>query len=322
MNTQDQTQAYREAGSGSSSHKRPLEILEFVICNEERGELVEKSFAINVVRVREIMKHPQITKMLDTDPCVKGLFRLRESLIPLVDLPQWLGLSDKPDDPGIVIVTELNETLTGFRVNSIRKIHHLSWDDVRIPDKVDKASSEFIAGIISQDGHLIMVLDFETILAKIGHQPIRQDISRFEPLYSAERDVCRILVVDDSAFSREYAAKVLRTVGYQVMTAANGVDALNMLANRDLDKPDFVLTDLEMPQMDGYELLERIGMDRDLPQVPGIVITSLKTAVGQHTQKQGLPVTMSKNDMLEVINAIDTELDVEPNRLTSQWDSY
>lgn len=304
--------------------KRPLEILEFFINHDENGERVEKSFAINVIRVKEIIKRPSFTKIIDTDPSIVGLFNLRDTLIPLIDLPGWLGLSSEGSEAEVVIVTELSESFNGFMVSGIKKIHHLSWDDVKVPDKIDKESAEFIAGIISLKGHLIMVLDFETILAKIGRSKMLPDISRFEALYSEERENFRVLVVDDSVFSRDFAEKVFTTVGYNVIGAENGVEAYRILETRKDLQIDFILTDLEMPQMDGQELLERVKSNSKMADIPGLIITSLSNAVSLDIAKQtsnGGPLMLSKSDMVAVVEAVDGLLGIEINKLTSQWDA-
>ncbi|MBB5022435.1 chemotaxis protein CheV [Desulfurispira natronophila] len=310
---------------GERLHKRPLEVLEFIVQSEEHGTLVEKSFAINVIRVKEIIKRPKVTHIIDADPAVLGVFHLREDLVPMVDLPGWLGLTS-PQQGEVVIVTDLNEHFNGFVVHSIKKIHHLSWDDVRIPDKIDRNETEFIAGIISMEGRLIMMLDFETIFAELTRSEIKIDISRFEPMYFADREDYTVLVVDDSAFSRNYAQRVFETIGYQVVTAANGVEALDIL--RSADNPiSFVFTDLEMPQMDGGELLERVRLDRDIQEIPGLIATSLTNLVSQESQKDeeersGKPPIFAKKDMFGIIEAVDKSLGVDPNELPSQWDSY
>lgn len=310
--------------AGGGIRKRPLEILEFYINHDENGERVEKSFAINVIRVKEIIKRPSFTKIIDTDPAIIGLFNLRDTLIPLIDLPGWLGLSSEGSQSDVVIVTELSESFNGFLVSGIKKIHHLSWDDVKVPDKIDKESAEFIAGIISLKGHLIMVLDFETILAKIGRLKMLPDISRFEALYSEERENFRVLVVDDSPFSRDFAEKVFKTVGYNVITAENGVEAYRILETRTDLQIDFILTDLEMPQMDGQELLERIKSNTKMADIPGLIVTSLSNAVSLESAKQasngGVPM-LSKSDMVAVVEVVDGLLGIEVNKLTSQWDA-
>lgn len=314
------TENYR----GDHIPKRPLEVLEFIIQSQEKGVLVEKSFAINVIRVKEIIKRPRVTKIIESGTNVLGVFHLREDLIPLVDLPGWLGLeSEKPGD--VVIVTDLGDNLNGFVVHSIKKIHHLSWDNVKVPDKIDRNQSEFIAGIISTEGRLIMMLDFETIFAELSQSEIKYDISRFEPMYFAKREEYTIMVVDDSVFSRNYAQRVFTTIGYQVVTAANGVEALDML--RGGTRVDFIFTDLEMPQMDGGELLATVRHDRDIEDIPGLIATSLTNLVTlqeqqDESQRAGQPKILAKKDMFTIIETIDDALGVDPNELPSQWDSY
>jgi two-component system chemotaxis response regulator CheV len=261
-----------------------LEVIEFTLEYPlETGEIASQSFGINVIKVREIIRMPDLTEFPNMPRAVKGVFNLRNSIIPAVDLNEWLYSTPNTADDRKLIVAEFNNLKTGFIVNQVRRIHRFSWQQVEPPDVIhdfDMQSSTVI-GIIKTDTTNILMVDVEKIVAeinpKLGMEHV--DVKPDEDAHSIN-----VLTAEDSPTIRKMILDRLRVANYNVHAFNDGQSAWNyletvqkrVLAGEDIRKIlNIVITDIEMPQMDGLALTKRIKLTPQLQHLPVIVFSSI-----------------------------------------------
>ena len=165
-----------------------------------------------VAKVREVIRVPETTDYPNAQPHMVGVFSLRDRLIPMVDLAGWLRVKTRPDQAGkVVIVTDFNNMANGFLVDSVSRIHRVSWEDVESPSQFLEAGENYcVVAVVRRDGNIIMILDFEKIVATINPELSMEkyDVTQDHRVASNDRIVAQresrtILVVDDSSFIRK-----------------------------------------------------------------------------------------------------------------------
>ncbi len=255
-----------------------MEIVEFSVGASE--------FGINVIKVREIINCVPTTHLPQTHPCVEGLIKLRGEIMSVIDLALFLGYppSEEPDKD-FFIITEFNRMKVGFRVHSVSRIHRISWDQIESPDRVaSAAASGCTVGIVKMEERIILLLDFEKIVTDINPR-LGFQVDTIRNLPKRDRSQVKVVAVEDSETLRSYIKDLLVQAGYeQLRFFANGADAWNYLENTaDVKGDDFindvniVITDIEMPQMDGHHLTKRIKDHRVLGKLPVVIFSSLIT---------------------------------------------
>ena len=249
-------------------------------------EIVEFSvgvttYGINVAKVREVINRVPVTKMPNTPDCVDGVFSLRGKVMPLVDLARVLSaVRDK--EPSKIIVCELNNFHVGFLVDEVSRIQRISWSAMEPPPNV--TNSEEVVGIVKIADKMIILLDFEKIVADINPEINRKltSVPQMSDKTVRTRQTKKILVAEDSKMLRDLLQSTLHASGYQnIIMAENGAIAWDKL--QDIAKKtepvtqqlQLVITDIEMPQMDGHHLLKRIKEDDHLKALPVIIFSSL-----------------------------------------------
>ena len=289
-----------------------LEIIEFII--DERlpnGETYSGRYAINVAKVLEIIRLPNVTAMPGTqDPAMMGSFNLRGKVMPLLNLAAWLGkdMVRTPNDK--VLVTEFSGVRSAFLVSSVASIHRLAWDRIEPPNKYVQAfSKDSITGILRIHERVLFILDMEKILASLDKS---LDMSRMEPETCKEMpEQVRLLLADDSSSLRKIVKSFLEKSGYQVTTASNGKEAWEYLSklaqsqsNQGMQEPelseivDLVISDIEMPEMDGHALTSKIRENPALHKLPVVLFSSLITdALRAKGIKVGADHQISKPDL-------------------------
>jgi two-component system chemotaxis response regulator CheV len=269
-----------------------LEILLFSLGLDNRTGRRE-TFGINVFKVREVMRTPAITSAPDMSPAVKGMVSLRGALVPVVDLADYIGMS--PDTPrDIMIVTEYNGHTQGFLVESVDTILRLDWSQMRVPP--DMLTSN-LGGLVTavtelQDNRLVMMLDVERVLAETAKA---DDTMLFNGITTLGRGDLTVLFADDSSVARGQIEKTLKVMGVNQISAVNGRaawDELQRIAkladNTGKTIRDFVqviLTDVEMPKMDGYILTKTIKSDPRFVGIPVVMHSSLSSMSNQQLGK-------------------------------------
>jgi len=283
-------------------------------------EIVEFSvgpvnYGINVAKVREVINLVPITKMPNSHPYVDGVFTLRGRLMPLVNLPRCLGSEENGATANNIIVSELNNYFVGFLVNEVSRIHRVSWAAMEPPPNI--SSSEMVVGVIKMGEKLVILLDFEKIVAEINPEinvklttvPESSDDLR------AQRKTKKILVAEDSHMLRDLLVETLHSAGYLNVTAYNdgkaAWDALSVIAqsSEPLEKSvNLLITDIEMPQMDGHNLLKRVREDRVLEKLPVVIFSSL---INEEMRRKGEAIganaQVSKPEIAQLIALLDSE---------------
>lgn len=269
-----------------------LEILLFSLGTDLRTGRQE-TFGINVFKVREVMRTPVVTAAPDMPPAVKGMVSLRGILVPVVDLADFIGMqTDTPRD--IMIVTEYNGHTQGFLVESVDTILRLDWSRMRVPPEMLMAN---LGGLVTavtelQDNRLVMMLDVERILSETAKYDDDMVFSAIQPI---GKEGLTILYADDSSVARGQIERTLNALGIRGMSAINGRkawDELLKIANyadatgrQVKELVQLVLTDVEMPEMDGYILTKNIKSDPRFAGIPVIMHSSLSSSSNQQLGK-------------------------------------
>ena len=251
-----------------------IEIMKFTVLGEFYG--------INVAKVREIIMSEKVKPMPHAHPAVEGIFKPRESLITVINLAYYLS-GTRPENGArdLFIVTNFNKMTVAFRVQGIEGISRISWKDIQKPDKTIANGDESVAtGIAQCEGQLVTILDFEKIVAEIAPETSIQ-VSEIEAM--GDRPLCEspLLIAEDSILLRRMIDDSLERAGFtNIMNFNNGQEAwdylLSIRDDNDLyEKVNLVITDIEMPEMDGHRLTKLIKDDPRLKKLPVVIFSSL-----------------------------------------------
>ncbi|MCI8697650.1 MAG: chemotaxis protein CheV [Oscillospiraceae bacterium] len=250
-----------------------IEIMKFTI----GGNL----YGINVAKVREIMISAPVKPMPMAHQAVEGIFKPRDTVLTVVDLPSYLGVASPKDPKDIFIITNFNKMFIAFRVHTVDRISRISWTDIQKPDKTVSGGAEGVAtGIAQCDGELVTILDFERIVAEIAPETSIQ-VSEVEQLGPRERNDKPIWVAEDSILLSKMIEDSLRRANYvNLHMFSNGLELWESLSalpqNGDLARDvALIITDIEMPQMDGHRLTKLVKDNSRFKQIPLIIFSSL-----------------------------------------------
>ncbi|PKM77143.1 MAG: chemotaxis protein CheV [Firmicutes bacterium HGW-Firmicutes-15] len=290
----------------TESGTNEMEIVEFGID--------QSVFGINVIKVREIISPVSVVKLPNSHPCLEGLIQLRGDVIALIDLAKFLSFSpsaNSADDK--IIITEFNQMKLAFRAHSVERIHRISWEQIEKPSEISQGNETSVIGIVKIEGRIILLLDFEKIVIDINPS-LGFQASNLKELEIRKRSDKRIVVAEDSNTLRAFLNEVLSIAGYSnLIFFENGALAWNYLEEIARDKGDrlsediqLVITDIEMPQMDGHHLTRRIKEHPLLKQLPVIIFSSLITEELLHKgEKVGADAQLSKPDYLKLAQTLD-----------------
>lgn len=246
-----------------------FEIVEFII----RSGSKEHHFGINVAKVREVIRFPQIVKVPDAHPSVVGTANIRQKLIPIIDLSQWLELKyDDEYKEKKVIVTFFNHQYNGFIVDEVVRIHRITWADIKdYSSMTDFSLVETVLGVVDIGGNLIQLLDFEKIVLEMNPDTGLKDIE-IDYSKSHLREGKVVYLAEDSSVIRRFLHSHLEQSGYETYSFENGKLLLNKVHER---IPDLIITDLEMPVTDGAFVVRTIRGNPDTKDLPVLVFSSL-----------------------------------------------
>lgn len=290
-----------------------LEVLLFSLGKDDTTDRQEV-YGINVFKVREVMQMPDITHAPDMPDSVEGMTSLRGTMVPVVNLPKFCGLNIS-NKPQILIVTEYNKHMQGFLVHSVENILRLQWNDIKVPPPM---MSDRLGGLVTavtelQDGRISMIMDVEKVLAETAH--FAQEESYFEEVSSLDGQGYTILFADDSSVARSQIERTLDHMGVAHVSAMNGAEAwtkLKEIASRaettGLPVSDYIqaiLTDVEMPEMDGYVLTIHIKNDLRFAGIPVIMHSSLSAEANMSLgHGVGADAYVAKFEPLELSNKL------------------
>jgi two-component system chemotaxis response regulator CheV len=268
-----------------------LELVDFRLYKKEKdGSIYEGIYGINVAKVREIIKLPELTELPGSEDYIEGIFDLRGIVVPVVDLAKWMGINVPSEDEAPikkrVIITEFNNILIGFIVHDAKRIRRISWADIEPAQfgighgKLDRSKITGITRI--ENGEILLILDLESIVEEMGLFEASLDEIEVEEI---EKFSGIALLVDDSATARRIEKEALEKMGFEVIEATNGEEGLQKLEelyalykDNITDKVKLILSDIEMPKMDGYHMAARIHEDNRFNKIPLIFSSSISDA--------------------------------------------
>ena len=289
-----------------------LEILLFSLGEDKRTGR-EEVFGLNVFKIREVIQVPEITHAPDMPPGVIGMVSLRGTMLPVIDLASFCGMEvDEPADK--LIITEFNKSTQGMLVKSVEQIIRMEWNDIRVPPPMMANQMGGLVTAVTEldDERIAMILDVEKVLSETAG--LDQDESEFEGIEETDFEAF-MLFADDSVVARKQIEKTLQKMGIKYISAKNGDDAwekLQELAARaesmgipTKDYLKLILTDVEMPGMDGYVLTKKVKSDSRFAGIPVLMHSSLSADTNMALGKQvGADHYLPKFDPVELSKAV------------------
>jgi len=282
-----------------------LEIVEFSIGKNK--------FGINVIKVKEIINPVQVTQVPHSHPHVEGIIELRGEVLPVVNVANALGFppSQSPEQDKF-IVAEFNKQKIVFHVHTVTQIHRISWDQIEKPSEMYQGPESQIIGVVKLHGEMILLLDFEKIVVEINPET-GINVQQVKKLGQRERSTKKLVVAEDSPLLRKLLHDTLNEAGFtNIEFFENGKDALQYLeaitsqGKSITDEVQLVITDIEMPQMDGHHFTRRIKENSQTAKVPVIIFSSLITDDLRHKgQMVGANAQVSKPEIAELVQLID-----------------
>ncbi|GGG20381.1 chemotaxis protein CheV [Lysinibacillus alkalisoli] len=284
-----------------------LEIVEFEVANNK--------FGINVIKVKEIIQPLPVVFVPHAHEHVEGIIQLRGEVLPVVDMLKVLGIKDVERSPQQkYIVAEFNKQRVVFHVDNVTQIHRISWDQIEKPSDMYQGGASQVIGVIKQNEQMILLLDFERIMVEINPDS-GINVESVKKLGKRDRSEKKIIIAEDSPLLRKLLFDTMNEAGYVNLDFfENGRDAYHYLEtivkadpSKDITKHvQMVITDIEMPQMDGHHLTRKIKENSDLAALPVIIFSSLITDDLRHKgERVGAEDQISKPEIAELILRVD-----------------
>ncbi len=280
-----------------------LEVLEFTLSGH--------SYGINVAKIREIITYQTVTPVPNSHPSVEGIFMPRDTMITAIDLKNCLQRGES-EPGGLFIITNFNKLDIAFHVDTVLGIHRVSWKDIIKPDHTVSTSEDGVStGIIKWNDKLIIILDFEKIVADINPDTGLK-IKEIEELGERTRNDVPILIAEDSALLNKLIVDSLKKAGYDnLIHTENGQEAWNVieqcLKEGTLDEHvQCLITDIEMPLMDGHHLTKLIKQNPETQHIPIVIFSSLvNDEMRRKGEALGANAQLSKPEIANLVREID-----------------
>ncbi|PGC67740.1 chemotaxis protein CheV [Bacillus toyonensis] len=274
----------------------------------------ENLFSINVMKVREIINPFPVTTVPESHHAVEGVVQVRGEILPVINLATALNLkSTKPLDQTKFIISELNQMKVIFRVDEVHRIQRISWEQIDEPASLSMGLEETTSGIVKLDGKIILLLDYEKIVCEIsGTGYDNKSLSGLEQKTDRAEKV--IYIAEDSAMLRQILEETLSSAGYTKMNFfSNGAEALAQIEKLAKEQGEkmfehihLLITDIEMPKMDGHHLTKMVKDGEIMNRLPVIIFSSLITNELFHKgEAVGANAQVSKPDIQELIGLVD-----------------
>ena len=286
-----------ESGTGE------VEVIEFIVNN--------KNYAINVIKVKEVVDIDNLTKLPNCHPSIEGVILCRNEIITLIDLGYILDGTRKQSSKFKTIICEFNKIKVAFKIDDVVAIHRIKWEQIQKPDEI--STNNLVIGNIILNKKIILLLDFEKIVTDINPSTgISED--RIVNVAYKNRDNIKIVLADDSALIRRLLKDTLTKAGFKnLIFFDDGKQTLEYLKTLShekgenfIDDVQILITDIEMPQMDGHTLIRQVKEDPILKQLPCIIFSSLITDNLKH---KGISVgangQLSKPEIGQLVDMID-----------------
>ncbi|ATL92051.1 chemotaxis protein CheV [Aeromonas sobria] len=284
-----------------------LELLLFRLNGRQR-------FGINVFKVREVLQCPHLTVMPKLNSCIRGVAHIRGQTISVIDLSMAVGKRPIEDlSKCFIIISEYNRSVQGFLVHSVERIINMNWESILPPPK-GAGRINYMTAVTEVDGELVEILDVERILNEIS--PVSTEVSQELVEASSDHPTLGrpVLVADDSSVARKQVQRALAAIGVECVLAKDGREALNMLLEMAKNGPikdqiALVISDIEMPEMDGYTFTAEIRNNPNLKDLHVILHTSLSGVFNQAmVQKVGANNFIAKFQPDELAKAVQNAL--------------
>jgi two-component system chemotaxis response regulator CheV len=272
-----------------------MELVDFRILKQEDDGIYEGIYGINVSKVREIIKLPNLTELPGTPEFIEGIFDLRDVVIPVVNLAKWMGISIPPEaeKQARVIITEFNNVLIGFIVHDAKRIRRISWSDIEPASFVSSAGSldgSKITGVTKIEGdNVLLILDLESVVQDLGlYEPDTENVPDQIETFSGIA-----LILDDSPTARKIVKEAISKMGFSVVEAGDGEEGLRKLEDlykmygEELsDNLKIIISDVEMPKMDGFHFAANMKDDDRFAGIPIVFNSSISDHFSENRGKE------------------------------------
>lgn len=244
-------------------------------------------YGINVFKVKEVLQCPRLTVLPKLNPMVRGVAHIRGGTLPIIDLGRATGGRALADlSTAFVIITEYNNRVQGFLVNAVERIVNLNWTDVHPPPR-GTGRDHYLTAVTRVDDQMVEIVDVEKVLAEVIAQqdPVPQQAADAQQM--TEAAACKILIVDDSSVARKQIIRCVEALGMEVLALNDGRQALDWLKARAAEGVNvpqdllMMISDIEMPEMDGYSLTAEVRNDPQLKDLHVMLHTSLSGVFNQ-----------------------------------------
>jgi len=298
--------------------KNELEIVDFRLYEDTSEGTYEWIFGVNVAKVREVLRMPPITKVPNMPPEVEGMAEIRGKLIPVISLARWMGIEEPPERKKFLLHLEFLRENVGVIVHDAKRIRRISWSDIKkAPDTLNQKMGGRITGVVDTEDGLLIILDFEGILHDIGLLKVFHEAEAKEEAKET-KEAYTILIAEDSAVARKIVKDILESAGHKVIETEDGLEAWNVLNNyleraKKENRPitdyiQLVITDIEMPNMDGLTLTKKIKETVGLMGLPVIVNTTLSDDTNRQrafrVNADGFIVKFDAEELIEMVNKL------------------
>jgi two-component system chemotaxis response regulator CheV len=271
-----------------------LEIIDFRIYEDRDEGLYEWILGVNVAKVREVLRTPSLTKIPNMPPQVEGMAEIRGELIPVISLAKWMGINEPVERKKYLLFMEFLREKVGIIIHRPNRIRRISWKDIKkAPEVINQRLNGRITGVVEVEDGLLLILDFEGILNDMNLLYVF-NLPQEQEKKEAKRKL-KILVAEDSSIARKIIKDILESAGHEVILTESGKQAwekLQQIYNEATsyrksvkDFIDVVLTDIEMPEMDGLTLTNLIKNTAGFLNLPVIVNTTLSDEANQQKAK-------------------------------------
>jgi two-component system chemotaxis response regulator CheV len=287
-----------------------LELLTFRLSGRQR-------YGINVFKVKEVLQCPKLTAMPNLHRLVKGVAHIRGQTVSVIDMSLAIGGRATQDvEKSFVVIAEFNRTIQAFLVSSVERIVNMRWEDI-LPPPEGAGKANYLTAVTNIDNELVEIIDVEKILAEIAPVNELMDQSISEEIAQVEEEhefVRRILIADDSTVARKQVQRAIESIGFEALSVKDGKEAYEKLVelseNDDIyNHISLVISDIEMPEMDGYTLTAEIRRNPKLKDLYVILHSSLSGVFNQAmVERVGANTFIAKFNPDELGNAVKAAL--------------
>ncbi len=249
-----------------------------------------QTYGINVFKIREILKKTEMNTLPNSNENIEGVITVRNHTIPVINLDKSIKTRTKTNDPEknqFIIIAEYNRQTQGLLVESVENIINTNWEEITPPPKT-VGKNHYLTAITKYEEKLVQILDVEKILYEISPQNAEPEDNDFDFSETAREKF--IYIVDDSSVARKQVEKCMKSLALPFKSFQNGQELYDAVIQlRDNNKLDEVLTiisDIEMPKMDGYTLSSKLKNDSSLSMIPVILHTSLSGMFNENMVKK------------------------------------